>query len=324
MHLYRAAIGIFFLFDIAVVFAQAPDPIADVRALRLRGALAEARTLAERELGAAPPPLEVALRLELARIHDRIGLHHNTRPVAAALEQIEAAAALAASLDVSSRAQVELARAEYYYRAEMLGRAFATALAHANRAAELFRSLGNSHGEAEAVHRLGLISMQRGELAEARGHFDRSLELDRAGGERAFFRGEYERHVAFVLLMGGNTEDAIPYFERSLALRRSAGAVDASLFAAGSLASALVELGRHDEAKPHLLYALMVAEQIDSPMGKARTGLTLGRYYEGIRDPGGARIAYAFTRDIAAAIGYTSVESQAREALARLQSRREE
>lgn len=314
-------LGVLLLTNVSIGFAQESDPLTKVRELRLRGALAEAQTLAEREMGLDPqnPHREIELRLELARIYDRIGLHQNTRPVVAALEQIDAAASVAERAGPLARAQIESARAEYHYRAEMSGREFSIASAHAHRAIELFQRLGDGHGEAEAVHRLGLIHLQRRELEQARALFDRSLELDRAAGERLFFRGDYERHVGFVYLLDGNASSSIPYFERSLAFRRESGAVDASLFAASTLASTLVNLGRVEEARPHLMYAMMVAERLDSPTGKARNGLVLGRLHVREGDGEAARIAFEMTFDIAKSIGSTSLASQAREAIERLE-----
>jgi tetratricopeptide (TPR) repeat protein len=300
--------------------AAEPDELTRVRELRLEGSLDKAQALAEETLDSTPldSDLRIDLHLELARIHDRRGLHRNTRPVAAALQEIETAAAVTSTPSPSARAKIELARAECHYRAETPSREFARATVHADRAAELFREIGDRHGEAEAVHKQGLIHLQRRELDRARELFDRSLELDRAGGERLLFRAEYERHVGFVFLLEGDASASIPYFERSLALRREAGAVDASLFAARTLAAALVDTGRLEEARPHLLYALMVAERIDSPMGKARTGLALGELYEHLGDEGAARIAFGMTLEVARSIGYEGVARRAREALDRL------
>jgi hypothetical protein len=69
------------------------------------------------------------------------------------------------------------------YRAEMNARQFPSATEHARRAVELYRRLGDRHGEAEAVHRLGLIELQRRNLGAARLLFEESRELDVAGGE---------------------------------------------------------------------------------------------------------------------------------------------
>jgi tetratricopeptide (TPR) repeat protein len=164
-----------------------------------------------------------------------------------------------------------LALADYYYRAEMDGRIFEHAFGHAEAAIQAFSQLEDRHGQADAVHRLGLIHLQRRELLTAGLLFEESLLLDRLAGERAFFRGEYERHMGFVISLQGNNESALPYFERSLQFRMEAGAIDASMFAAITLASALIELGRAEEARPHIEYAQHLAKKMDSKVGLART-----------------------------------------------------
>ena len=304
---------------------QGEEELTRIRELRLEGALADARALAEQKLAAGDlnSDLEIELHLELARVHDRIGLHQNTRPVPAALRHIEAAVAVTNDPTPLARAKIQLAHADYYYRAEMGDREFPEATTYADRAIDLYRELGDKHGEADAVHRRGLVHFQRGEYGPARELFDESLELDRAAGERAILRGDYERHVGFIYFVEGDIAAAIPYFERSLAFRRQAGAVDASLFAARVLASALVELGRLEEARSHLLYAMMVAQRLDSPMGKARVGLALGQMYESSGDLGAARTAFEMTLGVAESIGYASVARRSREALERLASSQE-
>ncbi len=291
-----------------------------VRTLRLEGSLTGALDLAEH--GLARPDLKpdgrVALHLELARIHDRIGLHQNSRPVAAALRHIEAAEA-AAEADggvqpsTSVRAAITLAKADYYYRA----RDYEPATPLAEEAVRLSHQAGDAHSEADAVHKLGLIHFQRGDYDRARELFDRSLELDREGGERLVFCGDYQRHVGFIHLRHAANAAAIPYFERSLACRRAAGATDASLFAAGTLASALVDEGRSEEAERYLIYAMMLAEKLDSPSGKARIGLVLGRMYERREDPEAARNAYQMTLRIAESIDHDSIVRQCESALER-------
>ena len=302
--------------------APCADPSAvvdNVRSLRLSGALAEAQTLAQDTLSCdgLAPEIGVALHLEMAKILDRFGLHRNTRPVPQALDHVQTAATLISDPSPAVEAALELARADYYYRAEMRERKFPTATRHAETAIRLFREVGDRHGQAEAVHRLGLIHFQRRELETARELFEQSLELDDAGGSRVFFRGEYNRHVAFVHLLSGDVSGAIPYYERSLQSRKEAGAVDASMFAAVSLASALVEVGRAREAEAPLLYALMIADKIDSPAGRSRATLVLGKMYEALEEPRSAEHAFESTLEAARAIDYDSIASQAEEALAR-------
>ena len=299
--------------------AQADDLLSQVSSLRLAGQLVEAQELAEESLSKSPMAFDtVRLHLEIAKIHDRVGLHQNTRPVAAALVHIDKAADAAEPGHRESEALVELARANYFYRAEMAEREFPEADRHARRAIKLFQQLGDRHYEAEGVHRLGLIELQRGNLDHARELFVQSLLLDQSAGERKFFRGEYERHVGFVLLMQGDNESAIPYFKRSLERRREAGAIDASLFAASTLASSLVNAGRLDEARPVIAYAMMVAQKIDSPVGMARIGLIQGRLHAKAGDKRAAQLALEMTIDVAKSVAYSSMAEQARKELGAL------
>ena len=284
-------------FHVSAVQAQQLAPLEDIRMSRLRGELTEALRLADDWIRAeiSDPDSAVAVFLEVAKIHDRIGLHTNTRPVEAALDAIQSASERVSAGSSRSPALVDLAFAEYHYRAGLPDRDFDVSAGFATRADSAFAELGDDHGRAEAVHRLGLIHLQRRELDEAERLFEESRVLDESGGARVFFRGEYERHVGFVHLLRGDTERAIPYFERSLAARREVGAVDPALFAASSLASALVDVGRDDQAETHILFALAVAESIDSPVGKSRAGLVLGRLFEARGDSVAADAAYRMT-----------------------------
>ena len=228
------------------------DVLAEIRAQRLRGALAPALELAQEQLASAvsEPGREVLLRLEIARILDRFraapqyasgdrrpGTDRSRRDGCAGGGPmgIRGGGAVACGVLLPGRdGRREDSRSR---------------LPTSNAPGALQADLGDAHGEADAVHLLGLIRMQRGELEAARALFERSLELDATGGHRTFFRGEYERHVGFVLLEQGNRPAAVPYFERSLEFRREAGAIDASLFAANSLAGTLIVLGRAGRSK---------------------------------------------------------------------------
>jgi tetratricopeptide (TPR) repeat protein len=293
--------------------------LESIKTLRLQGKLEVAQTKAEQELTNATCPTKVAYHLELARIHDRIGLHQNTRPVLAALQHIELAEESAAECPTgATNVSIEFALAEFHYRAEMQEREFLIATAHAELAAQNYRELDNRHGEADAIHLLGLIALQKRDLSQARILFDQSLALDLQGGARTLFRGDYERHVGFVLYMQEHVPESLPYFERSLQARRDAGAIDASMFAAVSLGSLLVELEQLREAKIHLLFALIVGELLQSPAGVSRAGINLGELYAKEGDRQSARLALEMTIGVAETVGLISTVQQAQDVLADL------
>jgi len=263
---------------LAPVHAHADaDALDTIRDFRLQGQLQVALDLATEQLVKADDEYAMALHLEMAKIHDRIGLHTNTRPVAAALRHIREAEALVGALDEHAEARVNLAYAEYYYRAEMADRDFEQATHYAGLALDGFRELEDAHGQADAVHRFGLINLQERELDEALGQFEESLRLDRLAGERPLLRADYERHVGFVYALREEYVAALPFFKRSLDFRQEAGATDPAMFAAISLASVLVELERDEEAVPNLEYAAAIAKDIDSAAGRSRVRAIVDR-----------------------------------------------
>ncbi|GJL94808.1 MAG: hypothetical protein DHS20C05_12130 [Hyphococcus sp.] len=293
--------------------------------LRLAGDVDDAHEAATGILECTLEPTErVDLLVELAKIEDRIGLHQNTRPVTAAREALDQAEAYAVRIGGASLAAVTLARADYHYRAEMSERKFSLAEAATKDAITMFEALGDKHGQADAVHRLGLIHFQRRandpetELATASELYDQSLVLDKEGGARKLFCGEYGRHVGYIYYVRNEYEEAIPHFENSLSCRVEAGAIDAAMFAAQTLGSTLVQADRAEEALAPLLYGLLVSSRINSPVGKARISVTLGDMYVELDQPGKARMAYQVGLKAAEQVNYSGYANAAREALSRL------
>jgi tetratricopeptide (TPR) repeat protein len=290
-----------------------------VRQLRLLGELQAAESLAGEiiDQSETSPADEFALRLELARIHDRYGLHFRRRPVTAALAEIDKATELARDLADSYQAQARLARAYYYYRAEMSGREFPVAIRLLEEALVLMPETSDYHDRAEAVHLRGLIHLQMRELDLARQRFDESLELDKQGGARVFFRGEYERHLGLVYIFQDRPELAIPHLEQSLEARIESGAVDASLFAATLLANQRLRLGQLDAIPPLMAYSQSVLKNLDSPFGEYQFLMVSGRYWDAASDECQALGYYLRAKRVAESIDWSEGASQADDYLSR-------
>jgi tetratricopeptide (TPR) repeat protein len=142
---------------------------------------------------------------------------------------------------------------------------------------DAYTSLGDIYGQAEAVHLHGLIEMQRGNYEQAAALFDESLRLDESAGARVFFRGEYDRHMGFVLYLKGEPEESLPYFRHSVEAREIAGATDPLVFAKITLASILNELGNDEEALPIAKDAMASARTIGSKVAQARAQAIIER-----------------------------------------------
>ena len=303
-------------------FHDSPLPpqnvIQRIAELRLAGQLETAREEAETALreNGSQTSANIALHLELAKIHDRVGLHTNTRPATEALSEIERAAVLVQ--DDAQRGAVQLALASYYYRVEMADRVFTRATVHARQAINLLGTAGDTRRLSEAIHQLGLIHLQQAEYEQARESFEESLRVDKAQGVRNWMLGEYHRHIGYVEVLNGNWNAALPHFEQSLHYRKQAGATDASLFAAISLGQARLRTGNIDGSEAPLKYALDIADHINSPVGTARAAIVLGEIYEEQKQLDLARSFYLAAEQNAAAVDNKSLAARAREAIDRL------
>ncbi len=304
---------------------ESASPVDRVRAERITGSLEKGEALARRALECVD--LEDGerrrLRIELAKVLDRQGLHHHTRPVVEALELLREAEAALDLDDVRGRGEIDLALAEYFYRAEMSERKFETASAKALEAERGFKRLGESSGEADAVHRQGLIELQKRNLEEARELFDRSLEIEQRGPRRPIFLSDYHRHIGIVELWSGNRSAAIPHLETSLELRDKAGSRDYGMFARTMLGAVLVSDGRAAEARPILEEAVRFARAIPSPVGEMRATLALGEVYEILGERDAGIEALGRTAELAAELGSEGSLAVAREGLERLKSTRD-
>lgn len=171
-------------------------------------------------------------------------------------------------------------------------------LAEAERlyAAEVRRDAGN----VDALHLLGLLNAQRGDLEAARQYFDRALGLSPARAELHFLRAEvagglglqeqamdgYRQALALrpdlaealisladLLLQKGRAADALPLLERALLARPGDAA------ALNNRGNALQALGRHEEALACYEQVLRsLPENADVLNNRASALLSLGRF----------------------------------------------
>ncbi len=250
--------------------------------LRLEGRLLEAEAAVKKAM--AEPDLSNAdathLHLELATIYDRMALHDGTRPSGRAKEELDRAVELHDPADQALAAVVFYGLARYEYRAELGERLFPQAESLANRSLDLYQEIGDIRAQADVVHLLGLIEMQRRNLDTAGELFERSLMLDQTSGERVLFRGEYERHMGFVVYLRGDVEASLPYFWRSVEARAAAGADDPLVFAKITLASTLEMLDRDLEARSIAEDALLSARRLGSKAAEERIGRVFERWDE--------------------------------------------
>jgi len=254
-------------------------PFENVRRLRLQGQLGEAAETALNYIDSNDSSVDQKhqMRLELATIYDRQSLHDGTRPSGQALGQLRYIETQGSTLSAEVEAGLNYGFARYFYRAEMPDRKFEVAEKYVTQAMDAYKSLDDIYGQAEAVHLHGLIEMQRGNYEGAGVLFDESLRLDELAGARVLFRGEYDRHMGFVLYFKGKLEESLLYFRRSAEARETAGATDPLVFAKITLASVLNELGNDKEALPIAKDAMASARMIGSKVAQSRAQTVIDR-----------------------------------------------
>ena len=311
-----------FLILVSILFSTlhaSDNNIEQIIKIRLAGQLDEAKSKIDKLLKLKPTAKkELALRLERAVILDREGLHHNKRPVTEALLEIELASKLSKQMGPQQRGLVYYALATYFYRAEMAERTFTKAQSFSEKAINQLTLAGDTHGTADAVHRLGLIHFQRREMERARELFDRSLELDNKAGTRQWMLGEYHRHVGYIYQLADDWQTALSHFEKSFLARKNAGAIDASMFAANTLSSAQIKLGLLNEAYVSLEYVFDIANKINSPVGMSRAYFNQAKLAEKKGDFDSAITAYENLLTIARPIAYHSLIKRSENAIRKL------
>lgn len=305
--------------------AQQADGVTELRReveqLRRAGCLEDAIGRL-REFLSTPsraPAEEFAVRIVMARLLDRHGLHHGTRPTPAARAQLDSARWVAGHGPAAEQtAALELALAEHWYGDGLANGDFTVSLDHAERARRRFREIGDAHGEAEAVHRLGLIAFQQQQAERAASLLELADSLDRSVGTRVEFQADLVRHVGFLHQVRGDSMAALQAFRGSLELRRFDGTIDGVMFAALTLASWELRLGHVAAARKAILPAIAIAERLRSPVGTIRAYQLLGELLEHDGDRPAAAAAYGVALDAAVAIDHAAGRRRAEVALRRV------
>jgi predicted ATPase/class 3 adenylate cyclase len=132
---------------------------------------------------------------------------------------------------------------------------------------DLFDRLGDEHGRAVLLHRLGISAMRRGDLVRARGLVEESREIHERTGDR-WGEAQTLGTIGAILRDGGDEERAFELIERSAALAREVGVLwwEAGMLA--ELAQLSLSAGRVDEAETSARKSLVLAGQMRDRAGR--------------------------------------------------------
>ena len=141
------------------------------------------------------------------------------------------------------------------------------ALEYQDRSLEIKDELGDHAGVARSLHQIGNVLALRGDYERALEHYDRSLKMSEGLDDRAGVAGSLH-NIGRIHQNRGNYEQALEYYDRSLKIAEE---VDDRLGVANALhqiGALFLDSGGYDDAFRHLLSALSIFIDLESPNAK--------------------------------------------------------
>jgi tetratricopeptide (TPR) repeat protein len=141
---------------------------------------------------------------------------------------------------------------------------------------EIFESLGDRAGLADAVNDLGVMEEGRGSYRRALTHYREALKLRRDLGDR---RAEAEslNNVGYANQLLGDTDNASVYWHQALDLYKETGNREGEILVTQSLGQLQLAQGRWDDAVKSYLTALEQSREIELLPASAASLGYLGR-----------------------------------------------
>ena len=235
----------------------------------VEGALRDSRP-SEHDERSADANARILLLVELSAIEREVNSYRRLGARTASLAHLARAETLLDGADRESHAAFAEERAWLEYSRAFDGEVtFADVRRSFDEARVLREQAGDEGGLAMAWFGIGLTHQQSGQLAEARAAFRHGLGL--AERSRAIVtEGYLQRHLGFVEAdLSKSPAAALPYYERSLALRRRGGHRWGAVFASITLGRGLAETGRVGRGRWLLRRAAVVATKMGLTRGVA-------------------------------------------------------
>jgi CHAT domain-containing protein len=127
------------------------------------------------------------------------------------------------------------------------------------------------------LHNIGLVYDSWGQYQKALDYYEKSMEIDRKGGDVAGDDGQTLECIGGIYESWGQYQKALEYYEKSLAIRRNRGDVKGEAGNAKRMAELYQQIGQYDKALGKAKEALAIYEKIGVPTDNAKD--TIGNIY---------------------------------------------
>ena len=135
------------------------------------------------------------------------------------------------------------------------------------RSLQLFDELGDEHGRAVLLHRLGIVAMWRGELAKARELVTESDQIHARDGD-VWGRAQTVGTLGAIARDEGDDETARELVRQSVVLARESGVPWWESGALAELACLNLRAGRVDDGEAHARDSLAIADRLQDRQGR--------------------------------------------------------
>jgi len=152
------------------------------------------------------------------------------------------------------------------------------ALQHYQASLDIARALGDRQGEAQTLGNIGNVYASQGRWDEALAHYQASLDIFRALGDR---HGESTTlmNIGNVYQSQGRWDEALAHYQASLDIFRALGDRHGEANVLGSLGILSRQTGRWDEAIPYYKQKLEICRQLGDRPGGSGVLNNLGVVY---------------------------------------------
>lgn len=195
------------------------------------------------------------------------------------------------------------------------------ARADAQRAANVYRRLGNAGKEMGALETLARAVRQAGAgEVESRDHYEAALVIANRIGDRAA-EARLRNSLGIVAWSAGDFERALSEYRQALTIFRALGDDAAVSLTLNSIGFSLLRLGRYAEAESTLAHAVAQHQSTDNTLLEAHARTGLGEAFQSTNRLDDARMQYQASFELRQAAGDLAGAGWALYRLARLAAR---
>jgi CHAT domain-containing protein/Flp pilus assembly protein TadD len=231
------------------------------------------------------------------------GVHQARGEMAQASICLDQALDLSQSVGGDGKAVVLSTMAQFHrYRGDL-----GDALERLDQARAHYHRTGDEFYEARALHHLGALYLDLGDLNQAERSYQQGLEL--VTGKNAEGEAQFLNSLGWTMYLRNDPRAALSYLERALALSREKNLPAGLAQALGRTGTVSVSLGRVQEGLKLLQEELALRRESNDRFGEARSLFEIGGAWQALGDLEQAASSFRGALDLGRRMGNTGLQA---------------